>query len=80
MCVSAIAHHYPQENATKNSITHTQCLCLKENFTALKANKKEQISETGGATPIKIDLHAFQVNLYFHEFFEPILFFDPHGL
>ena len=28
----------------------------------------------------KIGLHAFHVNLYLHEFFEPILFFDPHGL
>ena len=31
-------------------------------------------------TPTKIGLHAFQVNLYLHEFFEPILFFNPHGL
>ena len=38
------------------------------------------ISETGEATPTKIGLHAFQVNLYLHEFFELILFFDPHGL
>ena len=38
------------------------------------------ISETGEATPTKIVFHAFQVNLYLHEFFEPILFFDPHGL
>ena len=27
-----------------------------------------------------IGLHAFQVNLYLHKFFELILFFDPHGL
>ena len=39
-----------------------------------------KISETGDATPIKIGLHAFQVNPYLHEFFEPILFFDLHGL
>ena len=39
-----------------------------------------KISETGDTTPIKIGLHAFQVNLYLHELFEPILFFDPHGL
>ena len=37
------------------------------------------ISETGEAVFIKIGLHAFHVNLYSHEFFEPILFFDPHG-
>ena len=41
-----------------------------------------KISETREVTPTKIGLHAFQVNLYLHEFFEPILFFDPsdHGL
>ena len=27
--------------------------------------------------PIKIRLRAFHVNLYLHEFFEPILIFDP---
>ena len=27
--------------------------------------------------PTKIGFHAFHVNLYLHEFFEPILFFDP---
>ena len=30
--------------------------------------------------PTKIGLHAFQANLYLHENFEPILFFDHHGL
>ena len=39
-----------------------------------------KISETKEVTPTKIGLHAFQVNLYSHEFFELILFFDPHGL
>ena len=42
--------------------------------------KRDKISETGEATPTKFGLHAFQVNFYLHEFFEPILFFDPHGL
>ena len=37
------------------------------------------ISETGEVTPTKIGLHAFQINLYLHEFFESILFFDPHA-
>ena len=27
--------------------------------------------------PTKFGFHAFHVNLYLHEFFEPILFFDP---
>ena len=27
--------------------------------------------------PTKIGLPAFHINLYLHEFFEPILFFDP---
>ena len=37
----------------------------------LKANF---ISETGEATPNKIDVHAYSINLYLHEFFEPISF------
>ena len=36
----------------------------------LKANEMSKISETKEATPTKIDLHVFQVNLYLHEFFE----------
>ena len=46
----------------------------------LKGNKKVQISETEEPTPTKIGLHVFHANPYLHEFFEPILFFDPHGL
>ena len=42
--------------------------------------KRGKISETGEATPTKIGFHAFYVDLYLHKFFEPILFFDPHGL
>ena len=42
--------------------------------------KRSKISETGEAMPIKISFHTFHINLYLHEFFEPILFFDPHGL
>ena len=30
------------------------------------------ISETGGVTPTKIDVHAFDMSLYLHKFFEPI--------
>ena len=42
-------------------------------------------AKTGEDTPTKLGPHAFHVNLYLHEFFEPILFFDPmdynvHGL
>ena len=46
----------------------------------LKANKRSHNSETKETTPTKIGLYAFHVNLYLHEFFESILFFDPHGL
>ena len=51
----------------------------------LTANKKSKIFKTGEDTPIKLGPHAFHINLYLHEFFEPILFFDPmdnnvHGL
>ena len=31
------------------------------------------ISETKIATPTKIGVHACYINIYFHEFFEPIL-------
>ena len=30
------------------------------------------ISETEEVTPTKIGVHAFDINPYFHEFFEPI--------
>ena len=30
------------------------------------------ISETGEAPPTKIVVHAFDINLYLHDFFEPI--------
>ena len=39
------------------------------------ARPMNEISETGETTPTKNSLHAFQVNLYLHEFFELILFF-----
>ena len=46
--------------------------------------KSTNISETEKAMPTKIGLHAFHINLYLHEFFEPILFdsffFHYHGL
>ena len=34
--------------------------------------KGNGISETGKATPTKIDVHACYINTYLHEFFEPI--------
>ena len=42
--------------------------------------ESKNISETGEVTPTKIGVHAFYINPYLHEFFEPILFFDSHGL
>ena len=30
------------------------------------------ISENGEVTPTKIGVHAFDINLYLHEFFKPI--------
>ena len=35
--------------------------------------ESSNISETGMATPIKIDVHACDMNPYLHDFFEPIL-------
>ena len=46
----------------------------------LKSAKRSHNSETEEGMPTKIGLHAFHVTLYMHEFFQPILFFDPHGL
>ena len=34
--------------------------------------ESSSISETGEATPSKIDVHACYINTYLHEFFEPI--------
>ena len=49
-------------------------------LTILKTNEKSKNSENREGSPTKIGLHAFHVKLYLHVFFEPILFFDPHGL
>ena len=34
--------------------------------------ESSNISETGEATPTKIGVYALHINLYLHEFFEPI--------
>ena len=39
---------------------------------------KGNIFKTGEASPTKIGIHAFHINLYLHEFSEWILFFDSH--
>ena len=35
--------------------------------------KSSNVSESGKTTPIKIGVHALDINPYLHEFFEPIL-------
>ena len=35
------------------------------------------MSKTEEAMLTKLDAHEYLLNLYLHEFFEPILFFDP---
>ena len=35
--------------------------------------ESSNISETGMAMPIKIGVHAQYIDLYFHDFFEPIV-------
>ena len=35
--------------------------------------ESSNISKTGEVTPTKIGVHAFDINPYLHEFFEPIL-------
>ena len=39
--------------------------------------KRSKFFETEEAMPTKIGFHAFHVNLYLHEFFEPILKKSP---
>ena len=34
--------------------------------------ESSNISKTGGTTPIEIGVHACDINIYLHEFFEPI--------
>ena len=34
--------------------------------------ESSSISETGEDTPTKIDVHAYLINTYMHDFFEPI--------
>ena len=41
----------------------------KGNLTVFESSN---ISETGMVTPIKVGVHAQYINLYLHEFFEPI--------
>ena len=36
--------------------------------------ESSNISEIGEVMPTKIGMHAFDINPYLHEFFEPILF------
>ena len=36
--------------------------------------KSSNISETEKGTPTKIGVHAFDINPYLHELFQPILF------
>ena len=50
------------------------------NILMLEYMNMSKISETRETTPTKIGFHAFHINFYLHEFFESILFFDPHGL
>ena len=42
----------------------------KGNLTVFESSN---ISETNTTMPIKIGVHAFDINFYLHEFFEPIL-------
>ena len=35
--------------------------------------ESSNISETGEVTPTKIGVYVFYINLYMHDFFEPIL-------
>ena len=47
----------------------------KEKFGCFKGKQKG--SKIREAMPTKIGLHAFPINLYLHEIYEPILFLTP---
>ena len=47
-----------------------QSMVGKGNLTVFESSN---ISKTGMATPIKIGVHAQYIDLYLHDFFEPIL-------
>ena len=49
----------------------------KGNLAIFESSNISKIRET---TPTKIGMHALDIHLYLHEFFEPILFFDDRGL
>ena len=52
----------------------------REILAVFECKQKRAITLKSEVTPTKIVFHAFQVDLHLYEFFEPILFFDPHGL
>ena len=49
---------------------HGQSMGRKGNLAVFESTN---ISETGETTPIKFDVHAFDINPYLHDFFVPIL-------
>ena len=59
---------------------HSVCLsvCFPGKFGCFGGKRKGgKIYKTKEATPTKTGLHAIHINLYLHDFFEPILFFTP---
>ena len=77
-----VCMHFTTTSTCMNSLSQFYFLTpmvKREILVVLKAGKRSHNSKTKKAMPTKIGLHAFHNNLYLHEFFEPILFFDPHG-
>ena len=50
------------------------------NLAVFESKKGAKSPKTREAMPTIIGLHAFHINLYLHEIFEPIPLFDTHGL
>ena len=78
--MSTCTHVYCTRPLNKLMSAHSIKSKIKINVAILKEKKRSNISKTGKVMTTKIGLHAFHVDLYLHEFFEPILFFEPHGL
>ena len=71
MCGQARAKHFG---------CHSVCLsvCFPGKFGCFGGKRKGgKIYKTKEATHTKTGLHAIRINLYLHDFFEPILFFTP---
>ena len=74
VCMHLISMHtcmnfLSQFRSIKNFDDHTKSMVRKGKLAVFEGSS---ISETREAPPTKIGVHAFDINAYLHEFFEPI--------